>query len=150
VKNGTNCTTTTINSPTDLTLPGGGQAVETLLSFSPNSTQTYLGVSTARGVPVDCWQSINTYTENRTSTNTVHHINLTYCFTQASWGFRGDGNTTVKPMRAIMEGNRTYANGTVYTITHYYEFVNFVGRKPLDMWFAVPNACGNFSALFKL
>ncbi|PRP81531.1 hypothetical protein PROFUN_10893 [Planoprotostelium fungivorum] len=151
VTNGKDCVTADINSPNDLTLPGGGQPVESLLRFSPNSTQTYTGVMSVRGVPCDCWLSSSDYTENRTSDLTLHHVNLTYCFTQPSWGFRGVNDTDAKPMRAIMDATRTYSNGTVYLVQHYYEFVNFVAKKPLDMWFDVPSQCkSNAAAIIQL
>ncbi|PRP78146.1 hypothetical protein PROFUN_13948 [Planoprotostelium fungivorum] len=58
---------------------------------------------------------------------------------------------TLDTVRAIMDATRTYSNGTVYLVQHYYEFVNFVAKKPLDMWFDVPSQCkSNAAAIIQL
>ena len=49
--------------------------------------------------------------------------------------------------RATLQGTRTYTNGTVYFVNHYYEFVNFIAKAPDASLFVVSQACGKYIQL---
>jgi len=131
-----NCTIAPLTSANQV-LPSNARSTEDLLNFGAKYNYTYSGVMTVRGVPCDSWISLFSYTDPN---GTNHTLQLQYFFTVSTWGFRAQ-NVTTKPMRAILNGTRTYTNGTNYGVYNYYEFVNFVGYPPLTTQFTLPDAC---------
>jgi hypothetical protein len=125
-------------------LGGSIHSTNDLLMFGKEYNETYIGVSTVRGVPCDGWISDISYVSNSTDTppKIIHHIlTLQFYFTVESWGFREE-NVTRKPMRALLNGTRIYSDGTRYPITNYYEFVDFVAKAAPTSLFVEPVLCG--------
>jgi len=125
-------------------LGGSIRSTNDLLMFGKEYNETYMGVSTVRGVPCDGWISEISYISNSTDVppKPIHHIlTLQFYFTVESWGFREE-NVTRKPMRALLNGTRIYSDGTRYNITNYYEFVDFVAKPAASSLFVEPVLCG--------
>jgi len=129
------------------------RSVEDILLFGDKYIDSYTGVFTVRGVPCDSWLSHISFVTNGTvlangttvGAGVLHNFTLQYYFTVPSWGFRA-ANVTRKPMRTVLNGTRTYPNGTIQYIVHNYEFVNFVPAPPAIDYFELPAACVGYPA----
>jgi len=132
VVNGNNCTVGK--------LPERSLNPFSLFFSGAQDSQTYIGVQTTRGVPCDTWTSQFTFSENSTGIMHYHNYTLTYFFTVTAWSFRAH-NVTRKPMRCLLEGNVTYADGTTRSVLHDYAFINFVPAAPLADFFKPPSYC---------
>jgi len=127
------------------------RSVEDILLFGDNYVDSYTGVFIVRGVPCDSWISYLNFSTNGTTLSNgtavngvvVHNLVLQYYFTVPSWAFRA--NVTRKPMRTVLNGTRTFSDGSIQTILHNYEFVNFVPKPPTLDAFALPDVCVNYS-----
>jgi len=124
------------------------ESAEDILLFGDKYNETYLGVFTVRGIPCDSWISYGNYIDTGTALpngtvvggGNLHNFSIQYYFSVSSWGFRS-GNTTQKPMRAVLTGTVTSPSGSVRYINHNYEFLSFIGRAPLDPVFTLPIVC---------
>jgi len=142
----TNCTT--YNDVLNIDMIAGEFFV-----FTKDLTYTYVGTSNARGIATDMWNA--TY-EGKDPTvqfmvriglippNTDLHstFNMSYQFSVANWNMKAGSNPEFRvPVKATMEGNSTFKNGTTIPLSRQYNFMDFFYGNLSDTLFAQPYAC---------
>eukprot|EP01116_Phalansterium_solitarium_P024725 TRINITY_DN9141_c0_g1_i1.p1 TRINITY_DN9141_c0_g1~~TRINITY_DN9141_c0_g1_i1.p1 ORF type:complete len:334 (+),score=109.98 TRINITY_DN9141_c0_g1_i1:100-1101(+) len=121
-------------------LPSGYRPLEILSTYGDMSTAAFVGVDEVRGVPCNVWQTHVQYSDGPFNL-TTHSLNITYYYALPAWNFGIVTNMTMKPMRIMLTGTRSFPGQPTFYVNNYYELINFVPRAPLPALFEVPDEC---------
>lgn len=110
-----NCTLKAISRKT---VDGHVKNTADMLRFGKDYNQTYIGVSSIRGIDCDHW---STHIAHPMGPNSTTAYDLHWYFAVEGWADSGEFRV---PVRANIEGNTTM-DGVTHNFNHNYEYINF-------------------------